>query len=126
MRRELANVPRVVEGREGATCCSEGARTKMGFVIRDVRGGGSEASRSSLRTVGPKLGPEGWGVKEVRMRKDEDLDGIAGMDLSREMGNGAESSGVAMDTSRERFLLEGLLGGKVGKECGNAETGGSR
>lgn len=98
----------------------------MGFDMREVRGGGSEASRSSLRTVGPKLGPEGCGVKEVRMRKDEVFEDNAGIDLSLEIGIGAESSGMVMDTSRERFLLGGLLGGKVGKECGNAETGGSR
>jgi hypothetical protein len=61
--------PRVTMGCTDIALGSGGALTNMGFDINDVKGGGSDGSRSRDLIVGPNVEPVGCGVREVRKRK---------------------------------------------------------
>lgn len=86
---------------------SDGARTKTGFDIRADSGGGSEPSLSERLTIGPKLEPDGCGVKDERNRKEGPLD------CSRDEKLGASSSDAIdfMETSLAIPLLRLKEGG---------------
>src|ERR1700722_3964912 len=80
-------------------CCVSGrAFTNIGFDSKDVRGGGSDGARSRGLIIGPKLEPESWGVREVRMRN-----GVrdTGMEASRPTETESREKVEFMEASRE-------------------------
>ena len=83
-----------------------GPRTKTGLEVRDVRGGGSDSSRW------------GWGVMEVRMRKEGRAE-RGGMESSRGMereGRMKEFVGAgSMEASRVRGMA--AIAVSVAKGC---------